>query len=168
MDWFYSVSFHVLDASLSSKIDSKLEIITICDVFLLHGIKYFILSVTTSAIKSRHDQSAFDSRYILENYLCPTLIWTIWATWYVSYLLKSSSFSLFYVALSKYAFWNILLFKNIILVWYASRVQFVWHGKYPYRIGSWCIKFRTRSEFWISDWSGLWLVNWKSSKALAE
>jgi len=132
-----------------------------------------ILSVTTSAIKRRHDQSAFDSGYILENYLCPTPIGTIWATpygpWYESYILKSSSLSLFYVALSKYAFWNILLFKNIILVWYAWRVIFsVWHGKYPYRIGSWCIKFRTRSEFWISDWSGLWLVNWKSSKALAE
>ena len=66
MDWFYSVSFHVLDASLSSKIDSKLEIIKICDVFFLHGRNYqnFILSVTTSAIISRHDQSAFDSRYI--------------------------------------------------------------------------------------------------------
>ena len=118
--------------------------------------QYFILSVTSPAIISRHDQSAFNSWYTKLPHIAP---------YDISHFFSNLRHSLF-VASPKYAFWNTWLFKNIILVWYASRVIFsVWHGKYPYRRGSWCIKFRTRSEFWISDWSGLWLVNWKSSKA---
>ena len=129
--------------------------------------------MTKPAIISRHDQSGFDSGYIRINFKI-TYVTYPYGPYDMAHIISVISSQIFvilsfYVALPKYAFWNILLFKNIILVWYASRVIFsVWHGKYPYRIGSWCIKFRTRSEFWISDWSGLWLVNWKSSKALAE